>query len=222
MTLYSLFKIFFIKRAMDNRKLSRRARERLAQRQAMLDAALELFSAKGYRNVSMHEIAARGEFAIGTLYKFFKNKEDLYKAMLLETSYKFRDVLTKAITEPVREIEKLRNYVRIKGQLFRANAPMIRLYFVETQGAEMNVMAGVDATIRRERQKFLRSMAAIFESGLKKRHFKRIASPFHLAVALDSLTNAYLFLWLENPGKHPYPEDPDEILNILFKGLTAE
>jgi hypothetical protein len=49
---------------------------------------------------------------------------------------------------------------------------------------------------------------------------KKIADPYYLAVALDSLTNAFLFLWLEAPERHPYPEDPDIILNILFKGLV--
>src|SRR5660397_90232 len=57
-------------RAMEGRELPRREREKLAQRQEMLAAALDLFSKKGYRNVSMHEIAEKAEFAVGTLYKF--------------------------------------------------------------------------------------------------------------------------------------------------------
>ena len=48
-----------------------------------------------------------------------------------------------------------------------------------------------------------------------------IADPYYLAVAIESLTNAFLFLWVEAPERHPYPEDPDTILNILFKGLIA-
>ena len=133
---------------MENKKLPRREREKLRQRQEMLAAALELFSEKGYHNVSMHEIAEKAEFAIGTLYKFFKNKEDLYKALVLEQSDKFHDALTKAIEEPDDEIEKLRNYVKAKGEVFRDNVSMIRLYFAETHGASFNVMAGLDREIR--------------------------------------------------------------------------
>jgi len=48
-----------------------------------------------------------------------------------------------------------------------------------------------------------------------------IADTYHLAVAVESLTNGFLFLWLEAPERHPYPEDPDTILNILFKGLIG-
>jgi AcrR family transcriptional regulator len=58
---------------MQEKKLSRREREKLRQRQEMLDAAVKLFSKDGYHNVSMLKIAQEAEFAIGTLYKFFRN-----------------------------------------------------------------------------------------------------------------------------------------------------
>jgi len=206
--------------AMQSKKLSRREREKLRQRQEILASAIELFSEKGYHNVSMHEIAEKAEFAIGTLYKFFKNKEDLYKALILGQAEKFHDALTKAIEEPDDEIEKLRNYVRAKGAVFRANVSIVRLYFAETGGASFNVMAGLDSEIRKRYGRFLQTLGSIFESGIKRKRFKKIADPYHLAVALNSLTNAFLFLWLEAPDRHPYPENPDTILDILFKGLV--
>ena len=206
---------------MEDHKLPRREREKLRQRQEMLTTALELFSEKGYHNVSMHEIARKSEFAIGTLYKFFKNKEDLYKALVLEKSDKFHETITMAIQEPGDEIEKLRNYVRVKGQLFRDNVSVVRLYFAETRGTSFNIMAGLDREIRERYGYFLETLASIFKSGIKKKRFMKIADPYYLAVAIESLTNAILFLWLEAPERHPYPEDPDIILNILFKGLIA-
>jgi TetR/AcrR family transcriptional regulator len=204
---------------MEDMKMPRREREKLRQRKEMLAAALGLFSEKGYHNVSMHEIAEKAEFAIGTLYKFFKNKEDLYKALMLEQANKFDDELTKAIKEPDDDIEKLRNYARAKGELFRANVSMIRLYFAETRGASFNVMA-LDSEIRERYYQFLQTLASVFERGIRRKRFKNIADPYYLAIALDSLTNAFLFLWVEAPERHPYPEDPDTILDILFKGLV--
>ncbi len=127
---------------METKTISRRERQKIAQRSEMLAAALDLFSEKGYHNVSMHEIAAKAEFAIGTLYKFFSNKEDLYKALILEQSDRFHEALSKAIESPGDEIEKLRQYVQAKGEVFRDNAATIRLYFAETRGASFNIMAG--------------------------------------------------------------------------------
>ncbi|HNU75958.1 MAG TPA: helix-turn-helix domain-containing protein, partial [Deltaproteobacteria bacterium] len=78
---------------------SRRERERARQRRDILDTALRLFSEKGYHSVTMHEIADKAEFAVGTLYKFFRNKEDLYKALILETTKEFHEAIVAALEE---------------------------------------------------------------------------------------------------------------------------
>lgn len=206
---------------METHKVSRREREKRQQRQEVLDVALRLFSEKGYHNVSMHAIAKEAEFAIGTLYKFFRNKEDLYKALILQLSDRFYAAITAVIEADAPDLERLRAYVRVKGELFRDNVTAIRLYFAETRGARFNVMAGAERVIRERRRNILQALAAIFERGMNRRRFRRIADPFHLALALDSMANAFLFHWLEDPQGYPYPKDPDTILNILFKGLAV-
>ncbi len=198
----------------------RRERVRERQRREMLEAALRLFSEKGYHNVTMHEIAEGAEFAIGTLYKYFKNKEDLYRALLLETADEFHAGILKAIEEKEDEIDKFRNFVRTKAELFRIHLPLIRLYFSETYGESFNLKSGLDSEIRRRHDESLKTLASVFESGMKKRRFKRIADPYSLAIALDGITTAFLFQWIEAPECRPFPEDPDAILDILFKGLA--
>lgn len=206
---------------MQTEKLPRREREKLRQRQEMLAAALDLFSQKGYHNVSMHEIAEKAEFAIGTLYKFFENKEDLYKALVLEQCDKFEDAIARAIGDADDEVEKLRNYVRTKGEEVRANLPFVRLYLAESRGASFNIKAGLDEEVRKRHYAFLEKLASILDSGIKNKRFKKIAGPYYLAVALDSVLDAFLLLWLDAPERHPYPDDPDTILDIFFRGLLS-
>jgi TetR/AcrR family transcriptional regulator len=205
---------------MQTEKLPRREREKLRQRQEMLAAAFDLFSQKGYHNVSMHEIAGKAEFAIGTLYKFFENKEELYKALVLEQCDKFEDAVGRAMEKPGDEVEKLRNYVRTKGERFRGNLPFVRLFLAESRGASFNIKAGLDEELRKRYYAFLERLALIFDSGIKNQRFKNITDPYHLAVALDSAVDAFLLLWLDAPERHPYPEDPDTILDIFLKGLV--
>lgn len=201
--------------------LPRREREKLRQRQEMLAAALELFSLKGYHNVSMHEIALKAEFAIGTLYKFFKNKEDLYKALVLEQSERFHDAFERAIETPGDEIEILRSYIRTKGEMFRANLPFIRLYIAESRGVGYNIKAGLTDEVRKRHYDFLERLALVFESGIRKKRFRKIASPYQLAVALDTVVNAFLLLWFEAPERHPYQDTENAVLEIFFGGLIA-
>jgi TetR/AcrR family transcriptional regulator len=204
---------------MEDQKLTRREREKLRQRREMLAAALDLFSRKGYHNVSMQEIAEKAEFAIGTLYKFFQNKEDLYKTIVLERCDDFEDAFRRAMEQSDDEVEKLRHYVRFRGERFRNNLPFVRLFLAESRGIGFNLKAGLDDEVRKRYYGILTRLASVFASGIDNKRFKKIADPYYLAVSLDSTIDASLLLWLDAPERHPYPEDPDAILDIFFKGL---
>jgi TetR/AcrR family transcriptional regulator len=206
---------------MQEEKLSRREREKLRHRRQMLAAALELFSEKGYHNVSMHEIAERAEFAIGTLYKFFKNKEDLYKALIMEKAEEHHRVLMGVLSEENDVLTVIEDYIAAKARLFADNLAILRLYFAETRGASFNIKAGLDQDIRKLYDKFIMRLASILETGVRGRVFREM-DPYHMAVALEGLTNAFLFCWLEEPEQHPYGANVSVIRDIFLKGVLAK
>lgn len=186
----------------------------------MLAAACDLFAEKGYHGVSMHEIAEKAEFAIGTLYTFFRNKEDLYKALVLEQCDRCDSAIAQAFEGPEDEVEKLRRYIRIMGERFRGeDLPLIRLVLAERSGASFNVEAGLQHELRKRHRASLERLASIFECAMKKKRFTEIADPFHLAVALDSAVDAFLLLQLDMPGRHFSPEAPSSILDVFLNGL---
>jgi AcrR family transcriptional regulator len=199
---------------MKNGKPSRKEREYLRHRQEILKVALKLFSEKGFHNVSMHEIAEKSEFAVGTLYKFFSNKEDLYRALMLEASNVFHSSLMAALATSGSELEKIRACVEAKIKVFMDNLDYVRLYMAETQGVSFNVKTSLDPEIMDRYEKFLKQLARVFENGIKKRLFKKF-EPYLLAVALDGISNALLFHHVEYPGAHPF--DADLIINIFFQ-----
>lgn len=65
------------------------------KRQAMIDAAADMFLAHGYLGVSMDELAARAGIAKQTLYRHFESKEALFVAMV--------STLTDAASDTVHE-----------------------------------------------------------------------------------------------------------------------
>jgi TetR/AcrR family transcriptional regulator len=208
--------------AMPEEQLSRKEREKLRQRSEILDVALILFSERGFHNVSMAEIAEKAEFAIGTIYKFFPNKVDLYRALLLEQSKTFESVLRPILEADGDEREIVVEYVRAKLKVLSENISFIRLYIAESRGVTFNVNTLVVEEIHRRYYENLCRLASIIERGVRRGCFLNIADPFQLALSLDSSINAFLLVSLEFPERHPYPDDPKAILDIYFKGLLAQ
>ena len=47
----------------------------------------------------MQQIAKQAEFGVGTIYKFFSNKQDLYKILIMETAEKWQRVVFQALDQ---------------------------------------------------------------------------------------------------------------------------
>src|SRR6266550_7246020 len=62
----------------------RQERDREAVRRAILDAARELFTTEGFRNVSIRKIAERIEYSPAAIYSYFPSKDDIFFALAEE------------------------------------------------------------------------------------------------------------------------------------------
>lgn len=61
----------------------RKQREKVQRRNAIVDAAEDVFFKEGIENASMDQVAKKAELSKGTLYLYFKSKEELYRAIIL-------------------------------------------------------------------------------------------------------------------------------------------
>ncbi|MCK4546618.1 MAG: TetR/AcrR family transcriptional regulator [Candidatus Eisenbacteria sp.] len=208
---------------MEQREIPRREREKLRRRREMLASALVLFGEKGYHNVSMLEIAKRAEFAIGTLYSFFRNKEDLYKTLIMEKVSEYHDTLKEILTKPEKRNDvpaAIRGYVSAKAEIFAENVATWRLYFGETRGASFNIKAGLDEDIRKQYDDLLKDLATVLERGVRKKVLRNL-DPYYMAVALEGLSNAFLLRWMEDPERHPYETNVEMITDLFLRGSVA-
>jgi AcrR family transcriptional regulator len=84
----------------------RKARQKTEMRDLILDAALKLFSDKGYDNVSMRKIADEIEYSVGTIYLYFKDRDEIFfelHKMGFEDFYK-RQLAVQDIKDPLQRL----------------------------------------------------------------------------------------------------------------------
>jgi len=196
-------------------KLSRRERLNLQQRDEILKTALRLFSEKSYSDVSMQDIAREAEFGMGTLYKFFKSKEDLYKALIVQMAQKWHHKVLQAVEQerdPVRAIDKC---ITIHRELFFDNLPFVRLFY---NSAHIHVGPVSEPDIHRFRDEYLKKLASIFEKGIKAKIF-RDGDPYHMALALYGIILTFLFQMNEDPSGFQKGDELSSVRDIFLKGV---
>ena len=85
----------------------RRQREREKRYQTIFKAAEKLFARQGYHKTSMEQVADRAEVSVGTVYFYFKNKEDLLVHLIGDIGYQLRNLLGMEFTKSDGSIEGL-------------------------------------------------------------------------------------------------------------------
>jgi len=201
-------------------RLPRREREKIAYRKEILSTALSLFSEKGYHNVSMHEIAKRAEFSVGTLYHFFKNKEDLYKALIMENALQYHHTLNTILAREDDFLVILDQYISAKARIFAENLPTVRLYFGETHGVAFSVKAGLDQEIRKLYDETVNHLSSVIEKGIRQNVIRDL-NPHYLATALEGLINTFLLYYFENPDPVTYNDTLAFVKELFLRGCLS-
>lgn len=80
------------------------------KRDAICEAALELFAQQGVDATSTREIAQRADTAEGNIYRHFEGKDDLVRCIFEMCAHQFHDILarqSRSATEPVEQLRQL-------------------------------------------------------------------------------------------------------------------
>lgn len=120
---------FFPKPHVDQRP-GKRERTKTANRQAILDAAREVFGELGYDAATVRDIIRRTGLASGTFYNYYKSKEEVFDALADDGARRFRPLL-RAESEKATDFESFVrgailayfNFVAIEQEAWRMNRP---------------------------------------------------------------------------------------------------
>ena len=118
----------------------RRKREREQRYDDILDAAKKVFFSKGFNSATMDDIAGAAELSKGTLYLYFKNKEDLAHAIMYESFRKLKCMIEDAIRDGGTGIEKIKAIVSVIPQLYDEHA----VYFDFARNIDYKIASQVE------------------------------------------------------------------------------
>ncbi len=166
-------------------KTRRRTRIQREKEEIILDAALNLFSAKGFDGPTVDQIATAAGMSKPNLLYYFARKEDVYGALLDRLLETWLEPLI-ALNPEGDPIEELRGYLRRKLDMSRTQPRESRLFANEIlQGAPR-----VRPSLRGPLRALVTEKAAVIQGWIDAGRLAKV-DPTHLIFAIWSTTQHY-------------------------------
>ncbi len=145
----------------------RRERERDARRRLILDTAMLVFAERGFFSATVEEIAARAELAVGTLYRYFQSKEEIYVSLLFEAMEMFRQKIQAARASGAPPNEQLRAVWNYFYAFYREQPEYYRAFiFLHNEGLRELISPAVIQKVNQRAGENFRGLAEIVQAGI--------------------------------------------------------
>ncbi len=198
-------------------KISRKEREYLAHREEILLAAEKVFAAKGFFPTTMSDIAREAEFGTGTLYKYFKSKEELYFTLIDEKVEEINRLVKAKLSRKASAVERIKDVLELQFEFFEKNRDFFRIYISERNRFEWTVKDDLGKGIHEKMLTYIDTLAEVMRQGVKEGEFKSI-NPIDLAHALVGIVNSFVFERLISREHYPLISKLDTVLEIFLGG----
>ncbi|GAB4323512.1 MAG: TetR/AcrR family transcriptional regulator [Candidatus Zixiibacteriota bacterium] len=209
-------------RAQSGDSLPRRERERLTRRLEIVEAACNVFSEKGFERATLDEIAEQAEYGKGTLYNYFKNKEDLFAASMQRVFEVFREIAIDACSENLTTRECFAEYTRRAVAYYRDHYALCHLVMMEFLRQEQE---GGDVRARKRDQidLMMTPLVARLRKGMKDGEIRRGDAKTLTALFVGLVDHFYLHLTREQlpTTDREMSRQVDMLMTIYFDGIAA-
>ena len=122
----------------------RRERDKRQRRDSIVDAAEKLFFARGFASVSVDEIAAAAEISKGTIYLYFKTKEEISIEVARRGARLLMDMSRAAVDAAPTGREKVRSLGRALLAFYERHPDHFKTLFYQHRGASCRSAAARD------------------------------------------------------------------------------
>jgi AcrR family transcriptional regulator len=205
----------------------RKEREKNFRRHQIQNAAKEMFLLKGFRSTTMEDIAKKAELSTGAIYLYFRNKDELYASMNLEslqrTINKVETIYKNGRLSPDRKIIKIKDTLY---KIFVNDPTLLRVIFhVQLEDTLASLDKKLLDQLNEGGRKMMKLLATVYQDGVEVGEFSEGHSMAHADIMWG--TFAGLMMWEEakrriNPRKNFLKPTLDRAFEIFCRGIKED
>jgi AcrR family transcriptional regulator len=205
---------------MKSKRINRREREYLTHREEILAAAEKAFAAKGFFPTTMSDIAKESEFGMGTLYKYFKSKDELFFTLIDNKMEEINRLVKSELSQKTSAVERIRNVLKRLFEFIERNRDFFRIYISEQNRFEWTVKIQDDLgkVIHEKITTYMNILVKVMREGINGGELKSM-DPRDMAQAFLGIVNSLVIEWLISKGYYPLISKAETVLGIFLKGV---
>src|SRR5206468_2835907 len=159
-------------------------------RQAIIEAATDLFSTAGYEETTIAQVAGRAGVAVGTVYLYFKNKQDLLWGVKGAWEQELLEFLARPELQAIPHHKRARPLVAACFELCARQTEMVQMMGLQPQEiGGFGFKEGRDGRIQQAIQGFFDEAVAL---GIFRPVDTRIAAALAYAMVEDALRQCFM------------------------------
>ena len=202
--------------------MKRTAEEAAQTRAALLDAALEVFSQKGYSATRLQDIAAEAGVTRGAVYHHFKNKAGLFQALMEAATQGGGDILAEAIAAGGSFLDICERILVATFELVatdkRARDTMNIYLFKSDFSAELQPFA---ESLKEQAVLSVQGVVGFVQMGIAQGDIKPNLDPEIVARSFLAYQNGVIQLWLMNQDAFDLKESAPQLARAFLYGLAS-
>ena len=192
-------------------------------RNRILDAAEHVFSEHGVSRTSLEDIAQAAGVTRGAIYWHFKDKSDLFAAMVNRVTLPMEAMVARSSDESVADPIASLKACAVSALMRTATDPQVqRVFDVVTHKCEyLGDMAGVNGRISSIQKGCVDRSEQAIRNAIKRGLLPAHVNPRLAAVGLDAMIFGLISNWLANSGYLPLERQAEAMIDLYLDGLRG-
>jgi TetR/AcrR family fatty acid metabolism transcriptional regulator len=188
------------------------------KRDAILRAGIKVFAEKGYFNSKVADVARAAGIADGTVYLYFKSKDEILHSIFDEAMEKFIAEGKRELAKVASPVDRLKKVAELHLKRLGDDRDLAIVFQVELRGSTKFMQQFSAAGFHEYLEVIKKTVEEGQKAGMFRTDIKAVVCAKILYGALDEMVTNWIL------SKKAYPLEPmaDEVLKIFLKGVLTE
>lgn len=188
------------------------------KREAILRAGVKIFAEKGYFNSKVADVAQAAGIADGTVYLYFKSKEDILHSIFDQAMEKFIAEGKRELTRIKSPVGRLKKVAELHLKRLSDDRDLAIVFQVELRGSTKFMEEFSAAGFHEYLDVIRRTIEDGQKAGIFRSDIKSVICAKVLYGALDEMVTN----WILSKKAYPLAPMADEVLKIFLRGVMSE